>query len=43
MISLGISGYFGIGPLWACVKVDDCYDLSSTGTLTHVKSLENIC
>jgi hypothetical protein len=25
------------------VKVDDCCNPSSAGTLTHVKSLEHIC
>jgi hypothetical protein len=29
--------------LWACVKVDDCCNSSSTGTLTHIKSLKNVC
>jgi hypothetical protein len=36
-------GYFGTGPEWTYVKVDDCCDLSSVGTLTHVKSLEHVC
>jgi hypothetical protein len=40
---MGMIGYFGTGPLWACVKVDDCFHPSSQGTLTHVESLENIC
>jgi hypothetical protein len=35
-------GHFGAGPLWACVKVDDYYDPSSTGTLTRIKLLENV-
>jgi hypothetical protein len=29
-------GHYGAGPIWTCVKVDDCCDPSSTGTLTHV-------
>jgi hypothetical protein len=28
------------GHEWACVKVDDCYDLFSAGTLTRVKRIE---
>jgi hypothetical protein len=40
---MGMTGYFSTGSLWTCVKVDDCYDPSSTGTLTHVNSLENVC
>jgi hypothetical protein len=43
MISIGMSGYFGTGPEWTCVKVDDWCDSSSAGTLTHVKSLEYVC
>jgi hypothetical protein len=39
---MGMIGHFGTGPLWACVKVDDCYDSSSVVTLTRVKSLEII-
>jgi hypothetical protein len=35
-----LSGYESAGPLRACVKVADYYDPFSTGTLTHVKSLE---
>jgi hypothetical protein len=33
-------GHTSAGPLWACVKIVDCCDPSSTGTLTCVKSLE---
>jgi hypothetical protein len=40
---MGISGHFGVGPLWTCVKVTDCCDPSSVSTLTHVKSLEHVC
>jgi hypothetical protein len=29
-----------LDPFRACVKVVDCYDPSSTGTLTCIKSLE---
>jgi hypothetical protein len=43
MISLGMSGHFSASPLWTCVNVDDYCDLSSAGTLTHVKLLEYIC
>jgi hypothetical protein len=39
----GISGHFGVGPLWVCVKVANCCDQSYAGTLTHVKSLEHVC
>jgi hypothetical protein len=35
-----MSGHESVGSLRACVKVADCYDPSSTGTLTYVKSLE---
>jgi hypothetical protein len=31
---MGMIGYFGTGPIWACVKVADYCDASSTGTLT---------
>jgi hypothetical protein len=37
---MGMSGYERVGHLWACVKVAYCCDLTITGTLTHVKSLE---
>jgi hypothetical protein len=43
MISLGMSGHFDADPIRACVKVDDYYDPSSAGTLSHVKSQENVC
>jgi hypothetical protein len=43
MISLGMSGHESAGPVWACVNVNDYCDPSSVGTLTHVKSIENIC
>jgi predicted RNA-binding protein with PUA-like domain len=43
LVLYGHDGHFDANPLWACVKVDDCYDLSSTSTLTHVKSLEHVC
>jgi hypothetical protein len=39
---MGMIGHFGVGPIWACVKLDNCCDPSYTGTLTHVKLLENI-
>jgi hypothetical protein len=29
-----------LNPLRACVKVDDCYDPSSIGTLTCIKRIE---
>jgi hypothetical protein len=29
--------------LWTCVNVDDCCNPFSTGTLTHVKSIEYVC
>jgi hypothetical protein len=35
-------GYFSTSPIWACVKVDDYCDTSSTGTLTHINSLEKV-
>jgi hypothetical protein len=35
-----MSEYFGTGPLWTWVKIDDWFDLSSTCTLTHVKKIE---
>jgi hypothetical protein len=34
-----MSWHESAGPLWACVKVADYCDSSSTGTLTCVKSL----
>jgi hypothetical protein len=40
---MGMSGHFGVGPLWVCVKVANCCDQSYAGTLTHVKSLEHVC
>jgi hypothetical protein len=33
-------GHLGAGPIWACVKIDDCCDPSSTSTLAHIKSLK---
>jgi hypothetical protein len=35
-----LSGHEGAGPLRACVKIDDCYDPFSAGTLTYVKMIE---
>jgi hypothetical protein len=35
-----MSEYFGTGPLWTWVKIDDWCDPSSAGTLTHVKTIE---
>jgi hypothetical protein len=35
--------HFGAGPIWASVKGDDNCDPSSIGTLTHIKSIENVC
>jgi hypothetical protein len=35
-----LSGHVSAGPLRACVKVDECFDLSSVGTLTWVKMIE---
>jgi hypothetical protein len=32
-------GHASAGPLRECVKVTNCYDPSSAGTLTHAKSL----
>jgi hypothetical protein len=32
-------GRASAGPLRACVKIADCYDPSSAGTLTYAKSL----
>jgi hypothetical protein len=40
---MSMSGHESVDPLWACVKVDDCCDPSSVGTLTHVKLLKNVC
>jgi hypothetical protein len=40
---MGMSGHFNAGPLWACVKVDDCYDPSSAGTSIRYNSQENVC
>jgi hypothetical protein len=31
-----------LDPLRACTKVANCYDLSSTGTITYIKMIE-IC
>jgi hypothetical protein len=36
-------GHFGAGPIWACVKVDECCNPSFSGTLTHIKSPEHVC
>ena len=38
----GMSGHVSAGPLRACVKVDDCFDLFSAGTLTRVKTIETV-
>jgi hypothetical protein len=40
---MGMIGHFSVGPIWACVKVDDYCDPSSIDTLTHVKVLEHVC
>jgi hypothetical protein len=32
-----LSGHESAGPLKACVKIDDCYDPFSVGTVTYVK------
>jgi hypothetical protein len=40
---MGMIGYFGIGLIWACMKVADCCDPSSAGTLTCIKSIEYVC
>jgi hypothetical protein len=37
---VGMSGHVSAGLLRACVKVDDCCDMFSMGTLTYVKTLE---
>ena len=37
---MGMSGHISAGPIWACVKVDDCCDPSVAGTLTRVKTIE---
>jgi hypothetical protein len=34
-----MSGHASTGPPRACVKVDDCYDPFSIGTLTTIKSI----
>jgi hypothetical protein len=39
---MSMSGHENAGPLWACVKVNICCDPSSIGTLTRVKSIENV-
>jgi hypothetical protein len=39
---MGLSGHFGAGPLWACMKVVDCCDPFFAGTLTHINSLEYV-
>jgi hypothetical protein len=39
---MGMSGHVNAGHLWACVKVDDFCDPTSTGTLNHVKPLEYV-
>jgi hypothetical protein len=38
-----MSEHESASPLWVCVKIDDYYDPSSAGTMTHIKMLENIC
>jgi hypothetical protein len=40
---MGMSGHESAGPLWVYVKIDDYCDSSSTGTLTHVKLVKNVC
>jgi hypothetical protein len=35
-------GHESVGPLWACVKVDNYCDPSSVGTSTRIKSLEHV-
>jgi hypothetical protein len=42
IISLCMIGHNSAGPLWTCVKVDDCCDPSAVDTLTLIKSLEHI-
>jgi hypothetical protein len=37
---MGMIGHASAGPLRACVKICDCYDPFSTGTLTRVKTIE---
>jgi hypothetical protein len=37
---MGMSGHVSAAPLRACVKVDECCDSFSVGTLTCVKTLE---
>jgi hypothetical protein len=37
---MDMSADMSAGPLRACVKVDDCCDPFSTGTLTHIKMIE---
>jgi hypothetical protein len=37
---MSMSGHVSAGPLRACVEVVDYCDLSSVGTLTHVKMIE---
>jgi hypothetical protein len=26
LVLMGMIGHFRAGPIWACVKIDDCYD-----------------
>jgi hypothetical protein len=40
---MGMSGHESASPLWVYIKIDDYCDPSSTGTLTHVKLVENVC
>jgi hypothetical protein len=40
LVRWGMSGHKSDGPLRACVKVTDCCDPSSAGTLTCIKMIE---
>jgi hypothetical protein len=39
---MGMSGHVNAGPLRACVKINDCCNLFSAGTLTYVNSIETM-
>jgi hypothetical protein len=36
LVIMEMIGHMSNGPLWTCVKVNDCCDPSSTGTLTTI-------
>ncbi len=39
---MGMIGHCGAGPIWACMKVDDCCDPFFVGTLTCIKMIKTI-